>query len=129
MLIQPHAAPWEGAEGQRQCRLGVENACLLATHFGEDGCDVLLLDFLWEYTVSIYRQQLATYRPKIVLLLPSLQETLRRNHSRGWLPAHEVEMLYAQIEGFTDFDAKVDNSNLTIEELALRLRGFWQGGD
>ena len=128
MLVQPHAAPWEGEEGKRQTRLGVENACLLAARFAGDGCDVILLDFLWESTTTIYRTQLAEHQPKIVLLMPSLAETLRRNHVRGWLPAHEVEMLYAQMETFQHYDAKIDNSNMSVEDLAEQLEAYFGNG-
>ena len=125
MLVQPHAAPWEGAEGERQARLGVENACLLAARFAEDGCDVILLDFLWEYTIDIYRTRLAHLRPQIVLLMPSLEETLRRNHVRGWLPAHEVAMLYAKLETFHHYDIKIDNTEMSVEQLAARLTALF----
>jgi hypothetical protein len=127
MLVQPHAAPWEGEEGIRQCRLGVENACQLATRFAEEGCDVILLDFIWEYTIGIYRQQLARYSPIVVQLMPTLTETLRRNHMRGWLPAHEVEMLYAQMESFENYDEKINNSEMTVEELTEFLIRIMNG--
>lgn len=127
MLAQPHAAPWEGEEGQRQCRFGVKNACLLATRFAEDGCDVLLLDFLWDYTTPIYRAHLAALQLQIVLLMPTLEETLRRNHARGWLPAHEVEMLYATMQTLTDYDTRIDNTNLTVEALAAKALTLMAG--
>src|SRR5262245_40892720 len=66
MLVQPHHAPWEGEEGKHQCRLGVQNSCMLAKSFAAEGCDVLLLDFVWDYTVGIYRTELEQYQPKIV---------------------------------------------------------------
>lgn len=121
MLVQPHTAPWDGEEGIRQCRLGVENACLLATRFADEGCDVIVLDFIWDYTIGIYRQQLARFEPIVVQLMPTLPEILRRNHMRGWLPAHEVEMLYAQMEAFEEYDEKIDNSDLAVEALAALL--------
>lgn len=128
MLVQPHVAPWEGEEGERQTRLGVENACLLAARFADDGCDVILLDFLWEYTTGIYRTHLAAHQPKVVLLMPSLAETLRRNHVRGWLPAHEVEMLYTHMETFRHYDLKIDNSDMSVEKLAERLETCFTSG-
>ncbi|MCC6456422.1 MAG: hypothetical protein IT328_15815 [Caldilineaceae bacterium] len=121
MLVQPHIAPWQGDEGKRQMRFGVENACLLATRFAANSCDVILLDFIWSYTIDLYREWLSPHKPKIVLLMPSLDEILRRNQGRGWLPAHEVEMLYAEMQNFTDFDEKIDNSTIPVEELARRL--------
>src|SRR5690242_912351 len=71
MLVQPHTAPWDGDEGKHQCRLGAENACLLARQFAADGCDVMLLDFIWDYTLDIYRQRLEPFQPKIIQLMPS----------------------------------------------------------
>jgi hypothetical protein len=128
MLVQPHTAPWQGDEGKRQARFGVENACLLATRFAANSCDVILLDFIWSYTIDLYRTGLAPHKSKIVLLMPSLGEILRRNQERGWLPAHEVEMLYAEMQNFTDFDAKIDNSTIPAEELALRLASMMDSG-
>jgi hypothetical protein len=124
MLVQPHTAPWHGEEGRRQARFGVENACLLAMRFAKNGCDVILLDFVWSYTIELYKDQLRQHKPKIVLLMPSLNEILRRNQARGWLPAHEVEMLYAEMRNFTDFDEKIDNTAISVEELAPRLAGM-----
>jgi hypothetical protein len=124
MLVQPHMAPWDGEEGKHQCRLGVENACLLARQFAADGCDVILLDFIWDYTLTIYRQSLELYQPKLVQLMPSLAETLRRNQVRGWLPAHEVEMLYTAMQSFQAYDEMIDNTHIPVEALANILLDF-----
>lgn len=35
----PYAKPWEGAEGERQDKLGVRNACALARRFDADGSE------------------------------------------------------------------------------------------
>jgi chloramphenicol 3-O-phosphotransferase len=121
MLVQPHAAPWEGTEGQHQCALGVENACALALRFAADSCDLIILDFLWEYTVEIYRTRLAALQPMIVQLLPSLPELLRRNKARGWLPPHEVEMLYAVATARHDYDHRIDNTHMPLDELSQQL--------
>jgi hypothetical protein len=121
MLAHPHAAPWEGAEGHHQCALGVENACALALRFAADGCDLIILDFLWEYTVEIYRSQLATLKPIVVQLLPTLPELLQRNTARGWLPAHEVEMLYAVATARHDYDHRIDNTDMPPEVLSQQL--------
>jgi hypothetical protein len=129
MLVQPHAAPWEGQEGRHQCRMGVENACDLAARFAADHADVLLLDFVWEYTLEIYRTRLARFQPKVILLLPTLEETLRRNHTRGWLPANEVEMLYAEMEHFTGYDARINNTDVSVEALAQQLLRFMDSGE
>lgn len=122
MLVQPHTAPWEGEEGKRQMSFGVENACLLATRFAEDGNDVIILDFLWDYTIGIYQAQLAAYAPKIIQLMPTRAEILRRNVDRGnWLSPHEVEMLYDHAEAFHDYDVRIDNTAIPVDHLAAEL--------
>ena len=121
MILQPHAAPWEGEEGKRQCIFGVENACILARRFVDAGYDVVILDFIWPYTIDIYHQSFTTDKAQIVLLMPSLAEVLRRNHARGSLPGHEVEMLYTEMQNLTGYDHRIDNTDLSVEELAPQL--------
>jgi hypothetical protein len=59
--------------------------------------------------------------------MPTLHETLRRNQVRGWLPAHEVEMLYAAMQSFTAYNDRIDNTAISVEELALRLASTMDG--
>jgi hypothetical protein len=64
--------------------------------------------------------------------MPSRAEILRRNAARGWLPAHEVEMLYSHIETLTGIDKRidkridklVDNTSMSLETLAGELLAF-----
>ena len=127
MVVQPHKAPWDGDEGIVQAKLGVENACLLARQFVQTGFDGVILDVIWRYTLPIYQERLADYSPKFVLLMPELTETLRRNAARGWLPAHEVVMIYEEIKAFTEYDRKIDNTNLKPDVLAAMLARFMDG--
>lgn len=125
MLVQPHAAPWEGEEGKRQMHFGVENACLLATRFADAGNDVIILDFLWDYTSGIYQDRLAAYHLKIIQLMPTRAEILRRNVDRGgWLPPHEVEMLYDFAQAMHSYDLQIDNTSIPFEHLATRLAAY-----
>ncbi len=55
----PYASPWEGAEGERQYKLGIRNACALARRFHADGSDVVLLGLAPPETLALYRAELA----------------------------------------------------------------------
>ena len=58
LVVAGHAAPWDGPEGIRQQRLGVENACGLARRFLEAGIEVVLADVVDASTISLYRGRL-----------------------------------------------------------------------
>lgn len=122
MVLQPHKAPWEGEEGTAQQRLGVVNACALARNFINAGFDVIVLDVLSDETARLYKAELKEIGPRIVLLLPTLDEIKRRNTTRETrLKSAEVEILYDRQQHLTEYDVKIDNTNLTAQELATRL--------
>ena len=121
MIVQPHAAPWEGPEGRSQHRLGAQNACALAINFVQIGLDVVILDILVAETARIYRQELDIFNPRIVLLLPTWAEIERRNQARPRLTADEVRLLYDWQQAFTQYDERIDNTDLSPDELAERL--------
>lgn len=122
MLAKPHVPPWLGNEGQAQLRLGAENGCLLARNFAEDGCDVVLLDVLTNETAQIYRRHFDELEHKIVLLMPTLAESLNRNRERGqFLRDKEVRLLYGWEQALTDFDLKIENADIPVYTLAERL--------
>jgi adenylylsulfate kinase-like enzyme len=122
MLVQPHKAPWEGEEGRAQQRLGVQNACALARNFAESGADVVILDVLSQETLTDYREALADLNPKIVLLLPTWEEVQRRNKMRTqYLTDGEIEMIYQSQVSLTGPDQKIDNTDLSPEEVASQI--------
>lgn len=122
MLRKPHVAPWLGEEGARQARLGIENACLLAGQFARSGCDVVVLDFLWDYSLPLYRARLPETPLLVVRLMPPKAVCIKRNQQRGqWLSDQEVAMLYASMEQFTGHDISMDTSALPAGEVARRL--------
>jgi dephospho-CoA kinase len=122
MIIQPHKAPWEGKEGVRQQQFGIKNACLLAKKFLQQKYDVLILDVLSDNTAKIYKKELKALNPKIILLLPTYPEIVKRNKMRTqWLKPTEIEMLYKQQEQFRLFDKKIDNTKMSIKETAKNL--------
>jgi hypothetical protein len=123
MLIQPHIAPWRGAAGLAQLRLGVQNACALARNFAATGHHVIVLDVLTDETAQLYHQQLADLEHRIVLLLPTLETVLARNQARGqWLTDDEVRLLYAWESALTCYDERIDNSACSADWLAVDLQ-------
>jgi hypothetical protein len=122
MVRKPHSAPWEGDEGLAQLMLGVQNTCLLTRSFLREGYPVVILEFLTDETAELYRAELRAYEPKIVLLLPEYDEVMRRNQVRGRrLTDDEIEWTYDLQAHLTAFDARIDNTHLSAEELAARL--------
>ena len=122
MIVKPHVPPWEGEEGRKQLDLGVENGCVLARNFNDAGFQVVILDVLTNATAATYRNSLSDLGLNIALLLPTVGTALERNHQRGqWLKDSEVELLYQWQLELVDFDIKIDNSNLSIEEAANQL--------
>ncbi len=117
MVVQPHKAPWDGEGGKRQQVLGVENTCLLTQHFLEANLTVLILDVLSSETAVLYKTLLIASAPKIVLLLPTFEEIVRRNRARPRLTEEELSLLYEQNIHFTLYDEKVDNTNVSAEQL------------
>jgi chloramphenicol 3-O-phosphotransferase len=123
MVLQPHRAPWEGDEGRAQHRLGARNACLLARSFLDAGFAVVLLDALTAEVAALYRTELSDRGLWIVLLLPTFEEVLRRNRVRGpRLKDEEVVMLYQQHASLAGYDERIDNTNLSAQEVAALLR-------
>ena len=122
MILQPHMAPWEGNAGKKQQMLGVRNACLLANNFLNEAYEVIILDVLTTDTAKLYKIQLQKNNVKIILLLPTYEEILRRNTLRPpRLKEDEVKMLYDQQKRFTEYDEIVDNTNLSSEETAQKV--------
>lgn len=122
MLTKPHNAPWEGEEGKKQQILGAKNAIELAENFLEDDCDVMILDVVTNETAKRYREGSSDHGLKIVLLLPSLQTILQRNANRSpKISEQEIRELYTWQENLTDYDQKIDNSELSAKDLAQRI--------
>jgi hypothetical protein len=125
MLVQPHRAPWQGAEGRRQHRLGAEMACQLAVGFAKASCEVVILDVLSPEIVLFYRQRLAPLAPRVVQLLPSWEECRRRFIARGMvLSDEEFALLYREQADFDGYDARIDSSSLSVAESAAQLQAF-----
>lgn len=122
MVLQPHKAPWEGEEGRRQQLLGVRNACGLARTFQAHAFPVVIHDVLSTETARLYREELRDHALRIVSLLPSFAEIVRRNALRSpRLTRGEIDALYQTQAAFADYDYQINTTNLAPEEVAARL--------
>jgi predicted kinase len=122
MLVQPHAAPWAGAEGLRQQKLGVSNAAQLAIGFADDGADVVIADVVNNETAGLYRRTLAEQGVQIVHLRVS--EALARDRTAGRhysLMDDEMRALHMSQANFVDFDRQLDTSVMSVSHAALQV--------
>ncbi len=122
MYTQPHIAPWQGNEGLNQHRIGARHGATLARSFNTIGLEVVLLDVLWADIPAVYRAKLNGLSLRIVRLLPSLDETLRRHHQRPpSISDNEVKWTYDQTAALTDYDLTLDTTELSPEQVAQWL--------
>lgn len=123
MLVKPHKAPWEGEEGKRQQEHGALNACALAKNFLQEDCAVIILDVITNTTADLYRKHLSSSGLYIVLLIPSLEETLKRNANRPpKISEGEIKELYRWQTELRVYDKKIDNTQLSVAETVKALR-------
>jgi len=129
LVVAGHAAPWDGAEGLRQQRIGAENACDVANRFLHEGIEVVVCDVASPATAALYRRLL----PRLVIVqlrLPAA-EARRRAASRSFqLTEPEFEALHA-LEARTnlDVDHTVDVAEMTSEEQAAAVQRLWAGSE
>ena len=127
LVIAGHAAPWEGAAGVVQQRIGVENACDLARRFASSGIEVVIADVLTLRTVDLYRARLDDVI--IVQLRISLTEARRRAAQR---PVHlsddEFELLHRQQPDDAElYDHVIDVDGLDLVAQVGEVNRIWQG--
>ncbi|WP_346109233.1 hypothetical protein [Nonomuraea maheshkhaliensis] len=124
LVVSGHAAPWEGAEGLRQRRLGVRNGCAVAGNFLRDGIDVVIADVLTDATAELYRELL----PGVLILelVVEVGEAERRAGTRAaHLTAAEFRMLHERQGEFTVGDIQVDTTRLSVREVVARVIEVW----
>lgn len=126
MVKNPHKAPWQGEEGKHQQLLGVSNTCLLAKEFVKHDFSIVILEVLSDETARLYKENLAEHEPKLILLLPSWGEIIRRNKTREKrLTDEELKMVYEQQTELKTYDQKIDNTKLSAEEVANKLAQYF----
>ena len=120
-----HRAPWEGAEGRRQARLGVENACALAFRFTAAGIPVVVTDVLTVESTVAYRTLLPGCR--IVRLHLAAEEARRRAATRPvHLTRQEQEDLFrADVERPVAADHHLDVTALDPVQQSLAVLELW----
>ncbi|MBI1279086.1 MAG: adenylyl-sulfate kinase [Anaerolineaceae bacterium] len=122
MYTHPHTAPWAGEEGLRQHQIGARHGAMLARSFNSLGLEVILLDVLWADLPAIYRSELKDLPLRIVRLLPTLEEALRRHHQRPpTISDDEVRWTYNHAVALTDFDLTLDTTDMPAELVAKWL--------
>ncbi len=124
LVVGGHAAPWDGAEGRAQQRLGVINGSGLARTFVQHGYDVVIVDVLTNDTAARYRELLDD--PLIVQLTVSYPEALRRARTRTvHLTWDEFRSLHDQQANLTAADRRLDTDHLTAANTAAKLSTLW----
>ncbi|WP_326633092.1 hypothetical protein OIE67_47780 [Nonomuraea fuscirosea] len=125
LVVSGHAAPWEGAEGLCQRRLGVRNGCAVAGNLLADGIDVVIADVLTDDTAALYRELLPEVL--IVELAVEFGEAERRAGTR---PVHltpgEFRELHERQGEFSAGDVRVDTTGLSVRDAVARVRGIWR---
>ena len=125
MFVQPHRAPWQGAEGRAQQLLGIQHVCQIALGFHAAGWKVIVLDVVTNDIVQYYQMALQSVNLVIVQLLPSLPETARRFYARGpVLTDAEFEQVYREQVQFRFAAQRIDTTALSPEAAAEQLRGY-----
>jgi dephospho-CoA kinase len=122
MLVQPHAAPWEDAEGLRQQKLGASNAARLAIGFADDGEDVVITDVVNNEIAALYRRSLSKQGVQIVHLRVS--EALARDRAAGRhysLTDEQMRALHSAQADFVDFDRQLDTSVISVSDAAMQV--------
>ncbi len=128
MYTQPHVAPWHGDEGLRQHQIGARHGAMLARSFNALGLEVILLDVLWADIPTIYRTELEGLSLRIVRLLPTLEEALRRHHQRPpSISDDELKWTYNHTLALTDYDLTLDTTDMPPELVAKWLSDTAKG--
>lgn len=128
MLRNPHLAPWPtdppDSPAQYQHRLAIKHTCMLGRSFVAEGFEVVICDVVGDELAQHYRDLLAGCHFRIVLLLPSWDESLRRLKARGHsITEEEAALLYEQQRQITNYDARLDTTRLSPFETAAWLAG------
>ena len=127
LVVTGHAAPWDGDEGRRQQRIGVENACDLAARYLRSSIEVVLSDVLSPETAALYRRLL----PGVVVVqlrLP-LAEARRRAALRPvYLTDEEFDTLHARQTDGVGADHLLDVGSLTLSEQVDAVTRLWEQG-
>jgi chloramphenicol 3-O-phosphotransferase len=128
MLRQPHQASWDEQEVKQnypQHRLGVKHACMLAKSFVDEGYNVVITDVVLPELLNEYRQNLVGYTFKIIKLMPTWEECLRRLHERSaTISDSEARWCYEKQLALSSVDLTIDNTTLIPDDVVKQLIEF-----
>ena len=126
MVVSGHAAPWEGDDGRRQQRLGVENACCLARNFVAQGIETVMADVITPDTMPLYRRWLPN--AVVVRLQVTIAEARRRAMSRTqYLTGEEFESLHLEdVRHPPPADHHLDVTGYDINEQVTAIAALWK---
>ncbi|GAA2112526.1 hypothetical protein GCM10009841_36260 [Microlunatus panaciterrae] len=124
-VVSGAAAPWEGQEGLRQQRLGVENACALATRFVAEKIEVVISDVLNPETTALYRGLLPDCL--VVRLVAAPAEVRRRAGTRPWYLTEEEFALLHELDRSRPVPADhvLDVTVLSPAATCLAVNALW----
>lgn len=122
MVRMGAAKPWgPEAEAERQRRLEARNVCALARNFVGALFGVFIDGVIGPLGLDIYRPLLRGMPVHFVVLLPSLEETLRRDRLRpgSHVLSERLHIIHADFAKAGRFAGEIiDNTSLTVEETA-----------
>lgn len=126
LVVAGAAAPWEGAEGREQRRLGVVNACSLARNFVALGIEVVVSDVLTPETCELYRRELPGCL--IVHMTVEFPEALWRAATRKvWLTDDEFRMLHqADAANPPAADHRIQVDGLDLQNQVEKVARLWE---
>ncbi len=124
-VVSGAAAPWDGAEGLAQQRLGAENACGLARRFHEHGFNVIIADVLTPDTLQLYRQQLPVCLIVRLYVTPA-EARCRAGTRHVYLTDAEFDDLHDQDRRYPPpADRHLDVTALTIVDQTTAVIAIW----
>ncbi len=125
-MVADGLVPGDTETGRDDWQAGVSLAIARAREHFNAGRSVIVIDVLSDRSAKMYRNELK--QVYIVLLLPALEEIERRYRKRAEEEGMSrlgddsfIGLLYRHQSGFSEYDLKLDNSNLSPEEVARRL--------
>jgi len=124
LIVSGRADPQEASDAQAdQYRLSVQATCALARAFAEGGCDVAIDDVFEPDAFERYwRPQLDGLPWKLIVILPSLDETLARSARREKRVREEHTQTQHERCAAWDAGVRIDTTGLDLDRsLALVL--------
>lgn len=123
-VVNGYAPPWDKKDGKEQLILGATNAIGMAQNFMARGFIPIITDVLGVEITAIYEKAFPESDRLIVTLLPTLEECLARNKSRGdGFPESRLKYLHELLSRDRAGEV-IDNTNLSPEATAECIKAL-----